>query len=513
MKFLIFLSILEIALISINAQKSCDSILGCMGNLECPEGEFLEPHGSENGCCPGCVGGKLLKEPCNETVLCAPGLQCVTDACALDPTSCASTHHIQEGVTWKPACDAAGHFWPKQCHGDNFSGRCFCYSSLGERIFGWQWRSKAADMTCSCSRRRSDLEAQGRRDVTLHCTEDGSFEPLQCDGGVCWCADRETGNPLPNIPVVTESMWKRLPCYNILYQGTEYLRQCESARYAQELMSTKFIIHGQVNVTLTKIHCDYDGSYGRYAIDRDYIYCIWRDGSQMEPFHAIGADLSTVNCCCSRRRAKLEAEGRTDVTLHCAQNGNFEELQCDSGFCWCADEFDGVPLLGTSVVPEGLWKFLPCYNQTLHGEFYLRQCESSAFAQRAIQKKFALRGTLGITFNDIKCDYDGAYGAYMIENGIVYCTWRDGKKIGSYQVRSSLVSSVNCNCARDSVIFQEVGIPFTLACGGNGNYENLQDQNGQLFCVDNDGYVVFTDVRPNESCDKFIYNSVFYKDD
>uniref|UniRef100_A0A182TCP7 Thyroglobulin type-1 domain-containing protein n=1 Tax=Anopheles maculatus TaxID=74869 RepID=A0A182TCP7_9DIPT len=196
-----------------------------------------------------------------------------------------------------------------------------------------------------------------------------------------------------------------------------------------------------------------------------------------------------------------------------ATNGNFEELQCDSGLCWCADEFTGSVQLGTTVVHDSLWQLLPCYNSTLHGESYLRQCESAAHAQKIILKKFYTRGTVGVTFNEIPCDYDGAYGRYKVENGVVYCTWRDGKKIGSFQIRSSMLSSVNCYCARDTIIYREAGIPFTLACGGNGNYEYSQDQNGQLFCVDSDGFVVTTEVAPNESCDKFIYNSAFYNED
>lgn len=63
---------------------------------------------------------------------------------------------------------------------------------------------------------------------------------------------------------------------------------------------------------------------------------------------------------CSRHRAKLEADGRLDVTLHCARNGNYEQLQCDSGVCWCADPKTGVTLPGTRVVQKGLWKLLPC---------------------------------------------------------------------------------------------------------------------------------------------------------
>lgn len=69
------------------------------------------------------------------------------------------------------------------------------------------------------------------------------------------------------------------------------------------------------------------------------------------------------------------------------------------------------------------------------------------------------------------------------------------------------------DCARDTIVYREAGIPFTLACGGNGNYEYSQDQNGKLFCVDSDGFVVTTEVAPNESCDKYIYNSAFYDED
>lgn len=126
--------------------------------------------------------------------------------------TCLSTSHVPPKVPWKPACDAAGNYEPKQCRGDLMSGRCFCYSSTGNRIFGWDWRGKAKDMTCACSRRRADLEATGRNDVTLHCTSNGNFEPLQCDGGVCWCADAKSGERWPRVPIVLPAMWKKLPC-------------------------------------------------------------------------------------------------------------------------------------------------------------------------------------------------------------------------------------------------------------------------------------------------------------
>lgn len=63
---------------------------------------------------------------------------------------------------------------------------------------------------------------------------------------------------------------------------------------------------------------------------------------------------------CSRLRHTLEQNGRTDVTLHCSQNGNFEELQCDNGICWCADAKTGRVSVDTRAVPQNLWNFLPC---------------------------------------------------------------------------------------------------------------------------------------------------------
>lgn len=50
------------------------------------------------------------------------------------------------------------------------------------------------------------------------------------------------------------------------------------------------------------------------------------------------------------------------------------------------------------------------------GTNYLRQCESAAHAQSVIRKALKLRGTYDVSLNNIKCDYDGNYGTYFIEN-------------------------------------------------------------------------------------------------
>lgn len=63
---------------------------------------------------------------------------------------------------------------------------------------------------------------------------------------------------------------------------------------------------------------------------------------------------------CSRKRHSLEAQGRIDVTLHCTSNGNYEELQCDSGICWCANARTGEVVHGSRAMPETMWTLLPC---------------------------------------------------------------------------------------------------------------------------------------------------------
>lgn len=350
-------------LVKCTVQVPCSSIFGCISHVQCAADEFWTPGAALDGCCPGCVRGLGLGQiGCGingtTTTTCAPGLFCAKGGiCALNTTSCLSSKHVSEKVLWKPECDSRGAFRAKQCKGDRLLGRCFCYSATGRRIFGWQWHGKADNMSCACSRLRSDLEAAGRQDVTLHCAADGSFEALQCDGGVCWCADPETGEPWPRVPAVLPSMWKKLPCYN----------------------------------------------------------------------------------------------------------------------------------------------------RTLHGEQYLRQCESEAFAQYRMEKKFVTHGHVNVSHTRVVCDYDGTYGLNEFERGIAYCTWRDGTRIDQYQTSSLKAHLMTCNCARDEKIFQAAGLQLELLCEGNGNYATLQERNGELFCVDKDGFVVAERVQPETNCEEFMF--------
>ncbi|VVC96159.1 unnamed protein product [Leptidea sinapis] len=90
-----------------------------------------------------------------------------------------------------------------------FTGRCFCTDMEGNRIFGQMWRREASEMSCACSRARHELEVEGHV-VTLHCTPNGDYEPLQCNEGMCWCVEPSSGQPTV-IPMPQADM-NRLPC-------------------------------------------------------------------------------------------------------------------------------------------------------------------------------------------------------------------------------------------------------------------------------------------------------------
>lgn len=344
----------EAAFLSAQIVPNCDSTIGCLAfstQTACtgPD-EFWSPNATHGGCCPGCIQALPLGAVCNDpstttispegapSLACAPGLVCgLGNVCRLNTVDCLSTYHVAtDTIDWVPQCDSRGQYAPKQCRGDRLNGRCFCYSAEGKRIFGFSWRNQAQNMTCACSRRRADLEAEGRIDVTLHCTPDGNYEELQCDRGVCWCAEPQTGTQQPGTRAVPEDLWTLLPCYNETLHGVQYLRRCESIAFSQILQRKQFIIHGHAGVTFTNVICNYDGSHGRYVIEGQEAACTWRDGTKIDQYKTSLRTLSSMNCNCAYDERLYASVGRT-LELACEENGNYMPLQSRNGELFCVD--------------------------------------------------------------------------------------------------------------------------------------------------------------------------------
>uniref|UniRef100_A0A7G3AZM0 Putative thyroglobulin type i repeat protein n=1 Tax=Lutzomyia longipalpis TaxID=7200 RepID=A0A7G3AZM0_LUTLO len=280
-----------------------------------------------------------LGEHCNnnDNLFCDQGLMCDDQTCVLNKTSCFFTQHLdREMIGQLPTCNDDGTFAAKQCKGDRSTGRCFCYSATGERIFGWDWWRNSEEMNCACSRKRYEMEKSGRHEVTLHCQQNGNFEELQCDDDTCWCADPDTGFITDNTIAVPQHLWTLLPCYNTSSYGTQYLRQCESASHAQRVIRNAFSKRGTTQISFSNIPCHYDGSFGTYGIAEGQAFCSWRDGSRLGPFAAAPNQVGTMDCYCARDQRIFNDNGLT-LNLQCNGQGNYANPQDLNGELFCVD--------------------------------------------------------------------------------------------------------------------------------------------------------------------------------
>ncbi|XP_074038296.1 uncharacterized protein [Leptinotarsa decemlineata] len=278
-----------------------------------PEGYFKES-------CP-CPPGYVCGKRCSGTIedaefTCETKQECVAktgsiranciDMCVNNTASCMAYHantvdYLTTTFTaqkFKPDCDIAGNWKPKQCKGGK-SGRCFCFDAMGKRLFGQASYDKSQDMTCACSRKRADLEAAGRYFVSFHCDSMGNYEPLQCDSGLCWCVKPKTGQL--TSPVVPEKAMPKLACYSASKVGSQYLRQCDSAQYGLATVLNTLKLHGVRYANLGMKLCDGDGAFGAYTIENGKAYCTWRDGKKIGSYATdSNTNLNDLNCNCAR---------------------------------------------------------------------------------------------------------------------------------------------------------------------------------------------------------------------
>ncbi|XP_067004429.2 uncharacterized protein [Anabrus simplex] len=291
-------------------EKPCVDPSQCIADIKCEDDQVVQNNVTVCGCCPGCVPHNITG-PCNPK----------------DST-----------VTWKPSCESNGTYKAVQCKGDD---RCFCTPpDSSTRIFGFQWFENSENMTCACSRYVWELKKNsGRKDITIHCTEGGDFDELQCDNHICWCADPRTGNP--QTRVVPETMMKLLPCYDETKVGTQYLRQCESYAVAKARIDEAFLQHGTTIINLDYINCDYDGSYGFKQSDGTTCYCAWKDGSRIGSWASQATEIANVDCNCARDTKYKEGTGRKNLV--CLPNGNYQPSQGDGADKICVDK-DGYTI-------------------------------------------------------------------------------------------------------------------------------------------------------------------------
>ncbi|KAH1007326.1 hypothetical protein HUJ04_004577 [Dendroctonus ponderosae] len=318
-----------------------------------------QPCGSGGQCVPGyscqkrCGPDDDLKTiSCNSDQDCATAdgqLKTCGSYCVADGKASCMAYHINNSdyqdsywsaIRFKPACNNDGTWQAKQCKG-GVNGRCMCFDSNGGRIFGEALAKSAANMTCACSRRNADLQLT--RLTSFHCDSLGNYEPLQCDleSDQCWCMEPLTGALVSKV--VPFKALSLLPCYSEDAFGSQYLRQCESKKYAQTKIKDKLNRHGVVYLTQDRLMCDIDGSFGAYTIENDSIYCTWRNNSKIGSWQTGIQYIASVDCNCARDYFKY------GQSQNCQSNGNYKALQSSDSYWYCVDADDLFTVSSVSV--------------------------------------------------------------------------------------------------------------------------------------------------------------------
>ncbi|XP_068243525.1 uncharacterized protein [Palaemon carinicauda] len=239
---------------------------------------------------------------------------------------------FRDDYIWRPNCTADNEFEVKQCKGPTDEERCVCVDPSGNRIFGSAFPFQEElynTMNCACSKKVWELQQAGASSVTLHCTENGNYEPLQCEDGWCYCIDPITTETYgPNLP---ESAMALLPCYKKEEIGEQYLRRCESEFHAFAVLSDLLKEKG-VQAPSSNLHCDPDGSYGPIQyIDKMYYCC--------DKYYKIIWNPAGDGCQCDRDAETFKDYG---IKVDCrVDSGRYTEIQQRGQTVYCADD-DGV---------------------------------------------------------------------------------------------------------------------------------------------------------------------------
>lgn len=351
----------------------------------CPDGTLYMEGTSQFGCCGACVAFRQEGEKCTGSIdpsygggyvknqqkpttsfmaslynvtdnivdssWCDYSYMCFNDKCITDSRveNCKSmlNHYLndiqdptlyiyyRDDYRWKPKCTAEGKFEPKQCLGPESQQRCVCMDPDGNRIFGRAFPEQEElfkTMNCKCSRQAWEKKQAGQLSVTLHCLENGNFEPLQCEDDWCYCIDPDTGIPYGSR--LSEKAMHLLPCYNKTLIGEQYLRRCESEYHAHAKVIEALDETG-VNGPQTFANCDQDGSYESRQCNQELCNC-------KDKYNSATLCFSLEKDCQCARDKKYYMDTNSKMTVKCEVNtGSYEEVQDQTAYKYCVDE-DGI---------------------------------------------------------------------------------------------------------------------------------------------------------------------------
>ncbi|OWF50022.1 thyroglobulin-like [Mizuhopecten yessoensis] len=109
---------------------------------------------------------------------------------------------VRPSATTKPQCLEDGTYAPRQC----MYGHCRCVAADGTILTKQDFsEAEGVDTDCSCARAQHEYSGRNIRGKLFRCTAIGSYDPIQCTGSVCFCADvrgQQLGEETVNIGLI-----------------------------------------------------------------------------------------------------------------------------------------------------------------------------------------------------------------------------------------------------------------------------------------------------------------------
>ncbi|KAF5915298.1 hypothetical protein HPG69_011763 [Diceros bicornis minor] len=349
---------------------------------------------------------------------------------------------------------------------------------------------------CELQREKAFLK---RADYVPQCSEDGSFQTVQCgDGGrSCWCVGADGGE----VP----GSWR---------PG----RPAACLSFCQ-LQRQQILLSGYINSSATSYlpQCQDSGDYAPVQCDtrREQCWCVDVDGMEVYGTRQLGRPARCPRSCEIRNRRLLHGVGDKSPP-QCSPDGGFMPVQCKfvnttdmmifnlvhsynrfpsafvtfstfrsmfpevSGYCHCADS------QGRELAETGLELLLDEIYDTIFAGLDLASTFSETTLYRILQRRFLAvqlvtsgRFRLGAGILNILT----ANRMHAVSTSSVVYTL-------SSLLRGFLLGPTKCEVEQFTAT--SFGHPYIPSCRRNGDYQAVQCQReGPCWCVDAQGREIY----------------------
>ncbi|XP_068710293.1 uncharacterized protein [Montipora foliosa] len=381
--------------------------------------------------------------------------------------------------TYVPQCKRNGSFEEIQCNAPD--DECWCVDQEGRELPGTR-----GNRTFSCFVSGNPLtDCQREYQINLRklpqsinryvpkCATDGSYEQIQCAGGVCYCVTPR-GRRIPGTR--TFNFARQPNCA----QSDANVTPCERKRQEAILSSRRFVPF-----------CKPDGNWSEIQCERSSKMCWCVDTTGQAVTGTKSSNLKecpdfdcyqfsgTLSPCRKRLLELLKSDNLNRHIPWCKEDGSYNPMQCDGSYCYCVYE-NGVEQPGTKISvtigrPECTYSSGKVTDCQRRNQKVLFQSKQNAFVPC--------------------CKSDGRYEEVQCQSssGECWCVDLEGREIPTTRTTKDLKCPLSVDhltsCQRMYLQFAkkpQMG-KMIPRCRKDGTFEPMQCKGHDCFCVDRKG--------------------------